>query len=64
MTMLQRKDRRNRHIVVDILELLGGSILSAAFAQRSWRIGLLGAAVAAIGLWLDRRNTISEETNG
>jgi hypothetical protein len=60
MTMLQRKSRRNRHIAVDILDLVGGGLISAGFGQHSWHIGVLGTIFVAAGLWLDRRNAIDE----
>jgi hypothetical protein len=63
MTQTQKAIRRERHIVVDLLAIVGGAVLSSAVEHRNW-LSIIGAlAIIGLALWFDRRNARDEEAN-
>jgi hypothetical protein len=60
MTATERRRRRFRHVIVDVLDIAGGGLLADAISRRVWITGLVSVAVIALALWLDRRNALTE----
>ena len=61
MTESEKKQRRISHVVVDLLDMIGGGMVADAMYRRSWIFGIAGLVVIAGALWTDRRNTLREE---
>ena len=60
--MTQREYRRRKfaHLLVDLLEAVGGGFVADAIARRSLMSAGVAVVVIAVGLWLDRRNALKE----
>ena len=60
MTTQERSRRKLAHVIVDLLEIVGGGMVADAIARRSLLSGGIALVVIAVGLWLDRRNALRE----
>lgn len=58
----KKTQRRERHIAVDILLIVGSGLLSEALHSHSLSSIVGGLAVVGLALWLDRRGVIADET--
>jgi len=72
VTKTKRRRIRVLHLIVDFCEVAGGGLVAdfmfrmfekmGSYASRhSWLLGVVGAAVIAAGLFLDRHNALVEE---
>jgi hypothetical protein len=61
VTREQRRKRRLWHVVVDLLEIVGGGMVADGISRHSMGAISASAVVIGIGLWLDRRNAIEED---
>ena len=60
MTQQQKTIRKERHIVVDLILMIGTGLLAVAYDHRSWSSCLFALGIVVLGLWLDRSNALQE----
>ncbi len=60
MTQNEVQQRRIAHVVVDLLDIIGGGMFADSIYRRSWVFGIVSLVIIGIALYLDRRNALAE----
>jgi hypothetical protein len=54
------QERTILHVIVDLLDIVGGGMFADALYRKSWIFGVASLIIIGIALWLDRRNALRE----